>query len=180
MAVIRRKKSKEALLRRAHLGNIRNAEEILNLALQHGIKTAPLDIDALVNLMGISVVYDDLPKDTSGSLTKTADGWVCQVNKSHHPTRQRFTLAHELGHYILHRNKHTEFIDHSYYRQTEDSNTMEFEADSFAAHLLMPENDMRYYINNVSSEVANIAQHFNVSPSAVRIRAKQIGFKEVV
>lgn len=180
MAIIRRNKSKDALLRRAHLGNIDNADEILNLARQNGIKVAPLDVDSLMKLMGIEVNYShDLDKDESGSLKKIeGDTWVCTVNANHHPTRQRFTLAHELAHYVLHRNKQNDFVDHTYFRNTDNDNPMEYEANAFAGALLMPELEIRSFIRNVSSNVDEISDNFGVSPLAVRVRARQLGFKE--
>ncbi len=180
MAIIRRNKSKDALLRRAHLGNVENAEEILNLARKHGITMAPLDVEALMKLMGINLVYSsDLEKDVSGCLTKEdGDNWICKVNVDHHRTRQRFTIAHELAHYILHRNQQNDFIDHTYFRSSVNENAMEYEANAFAGTLLMPEEDIRYFIGNVSTSVNEIANHFGVSPLAVRVRALQLGFKE--
>lgn len=180
MAIIRREKSKDALLRRAHLGNVDNPEEILNLARRHGIKTVPLDVVALMDVMGIDLVYcEDFEKDESGSLTKKDDGsWVCKVNAKHHPTRQRFTIAHELAHYILHRNQKNEFVDFTYFRSFDSKNAMEYEADSFAGMLLMPESDISYFINNVSFEIDEIAKHFGVSSLAVRVRARQLGLEE--
>lgn len=179
MAIIRRAKNKETLLRRAHLGNIDSSHDILNIAIQNGIKTTPLDISALMQLLGIDVIYSDtLDSKVSGSLKIEGDRWVCTVNKAHHHTRQRFTLAHELAHYILHRNEHNEFIDHTYFRTTDSSNTMEFEANEFAGSLLMPEESFRHFVKNVSHNIDMISEYFGVSPIAVRVRAKQLGFKE--
>lgn len=179
MAIIRRKKNADAMIRRAHLGNIDNAEEVLNLARQNGIRTTPLDVEGLMKLLDVSVQYrEDLDNDVSGHLKKTENGWVCSVNSKHHPTRQRFTLAHELAHFILHRNDQSEFIDHTYFRTSDAANSMEHEANSFAGHLLMPEEDFRFFIRNVSADIDIIAEHFGVSPVAVRVRAKQFGFKE--
>ena len=179
MAIIRRNKNKDAILRRAHLGNIDNAEDILNLARQNGIKTTPLDVESLMNLMDVKIIYsDNLSSDISGNLKKTDSGWVCEVNKKHHPTRQRFTIAHELAHYMLHRNEESEFVDYTYFRASDNVNKMELEANEFAGKLLMPEADFRFFIKNVSQNVDNIADHFGVSPLAVRIRAKQLCFRE--
>ena len=57
MAIRRRNKDKDTLLRRAHLGDIENPDDILNLARQHGISTKPLDIKGLLTCIGIDVEY---------------------------------------------------------------------------------------------------------------------------
>ena len=93
-----------------------------------------------------------IDSDVMRHLKKAENGWVCTVNANHHPTRQRFTLAHELAHYILHRNKHSEFVDNTYFRSIDSENPMEYEANAFAGVLLMPESDMKYFIKNVSSK----------------------------
>ena len=179
MAIRRKKANKETLLRRAHLGNLDNAEDLLNLARQNNIKTAPLDIEALIKLLGVEMRKEDnLESDVSGKLTRENDTWICIVNANHHPTRQRFTMAHELAHYVLHRNEQTEFVDHTYFRAVDNANPMEFEANAFAGSLLMPKMDFKHFIINTSTDVEKLAEHFGVSPIAVRVRAKQLGFIE--
>lgn len=173
MAVIRRKKNKEALIRRAHLGSIDNPDEMLNLARQNNIQTIPLDVEALAKLLNVKIKYqDDMDKNASGSLKKTEEGWVCYINNTHHKTRQRFTIAHELAHFILHKNKKDEFKDYTYYRKPDNSNIMEFQANTFASMLLMPEAEFRYFYKTLSTQ--EISEKFGVSQIAAEIRVKQL------
>lgn len=175
MAIVRRNKSKEALVRRAHLGNVSNADELINLAIKNNISTQPLDVEGLCKLLNIDVAYaDDLSADVSGKLTKTETGWLCIVNANHHSTRQRFTIAHELAHYILHRNQQSNFIDSTYFRKEDSINTMEYEANAFAADLLMPRASFQYFTRNISNDINKVAAHFGVSPLAVSVRSKQL------
>ena len=179
MAVRRRKQNKDHLLRRAHLGDIDNAEELLNLARQNGIATAPLDVEALMKVLGIVVKFSgDLPKETSGMLVNEDGRWICTVNAKHHKTRQRFTMAHELAHFILHRNEKSSFTDYTYFRNEDGNDSMEYEANAFAGALLMPEAGFSFYINNISSSLDDVAKYFGVSPLAVQVRATQLGFNK--
>lgn len=179
MAVIRRSTNKTTLLKRAQLGTISTVEEVLDLAKKNNIKTVPLDVEALLTLLGVKVQYDnDLDQSISGSLRKHEETWICTVNGKHHQTRQRFTLAHELAHYLLHRNDSSEFIDRTYFRNADSKDAMEHEANSFAASLLMPDHEFRYFVARVSSSIDDIARHFKTSPLAVRVRGKQLGFSE--
>jgi hypothetical protein len=59
------------------------------------------------------------------------------------PGRIRFTQAHELGHYILHRLKRDEFRCSSDDMLSWEDKNIESEADLFASYLLMPFNDFR-------------------------------------
>ncbi|WP_176056003.1 ImmA/IrrE family metallo-endopeptidase [Brucella intermedia] len=175
MAIIRRKKNPEAVLRRAHLGNVDNPLELVSLAKKNGLQTQPLDVDGLLKVLGLAVEYSsDLPSDVSGKLQKKDEGWICIVNKNHHPTRQRFTLAHELGHYVLHRNQNTDFVDHTYFRKADNINSMEFEANQFAGEILMPKETFSYFLKFVSSDINKVAEAFGVSPLAASVRAKQL------
>ncbi|MBX8783157.1 ImmA/IrrE family metallo-endopeptidase [Ochrobactrum sp. GRS2] len=179
MAIIRRQKSPESIIRRAHLGNVENPKDLINLAKKNNLSTQPLDVDGLFKALNIPVIYSDtLNADVSGHLMKTENGWQCTINANHHPTRQRFTLAHELGHYILHRNQKTDFVDHTYFRKGDALDTMEFEANAFAAEVLMPSDAFAYYIENISSDVNDIANHFGVSPLAVSVRSKQLRLRD--
>lgn len=175
MAIVRRNKSKEALIRRAHLGNVTNPSDLINLAIKNNLATQPLDVERLCTLLGIEIHYSyELEASVSGKLIKTEQGWKCTINANHHPTRQRFTIAHELGHYILHRNQQTDFVDSTYFRKEDTQNSMEFEANRFASELLMPSSSFNYYKTNISNDINDIAIHFGVSPLAVSVRSKQL------
>lgn len=177
MAVIRRKtKSKEEIARRAHLGNTESANDLIALARSHNINTTPLDIEALIKVLGIKLKKEPMEGDNSGSLKHLGDCWLITVNSLHHPTRQRFTMAHELAHYILHRNDHSEFNDTILFRNGE-VNQQEYEANNFAGELLMPETEFRAFISKRSTSVDDLAEYFNASPLAVRVRAKQLNLR---
>lgn len=175
MAVIKRRPKITDLSHLTSGGNRLSAQKLLDSAKNQGIQTSPLDIERLINSFGVKIKIIPMADEISGHLSLSNGAWEIAVNALHHPKRQRFTLAHELGHYILHRWKCQRFEDSKLFRNNE-SNPMEVEANNYAADLLMPESEFRRYINEVSKNINDIADQFNVSAFAVRIRAKNLGF----
>lgn len=115
-------------------------------------------------------------------LFRDARRTVIGVNASHAPTRQRFTIAHELGHLLLHESRPM-IVDTHLYRRDEVSSMgtkpEEREANGFAAELLMPaafvEDEVRELVDqqpNVTARrlVEQLAKRFDVSPQAMEIR----------
>jgi Zn-dependent peptidase ImmA (M78 family) len=96
------------------------------------------------------------------------------INAQHHPNRQRYTIAHELGHYFLHRHLQVEFQDRIFFRGAENSKE-EVQANSFASEILMPEVDFRRMVREGKNKVNELSQEFGVSTLALRIRAKNLG-----
>lgn len=83
--------------------------------------------------------------------------------------RQRFTIAHELGHYILHSDCGKKPI-----RVARDgSGRVEWEANWFAAGFLMPAEEMNSLLAKRWSD-AELAEHFGVSEQAVGIRRSSL------
>lgn len=97
--------------------------------------------------------------------------YIIIVNKDHHPNPQRFTVAHELGHYMLnHGNK----ID-TLYPDINDSD--EIEANKFADELLMPSGVLRHLIlKHGIANVTTLAHKFWVSEQTMLFRLKSLGF----
>lgn len=155
---------------------INTPEELLDFAKKNNITLIPLDVSALTQLLGIAMRMEPMKGDESGSLKKERDGsWVITVNSLHHPHRQRFTIAHELAHYIKHTIISDEFNDSVFFRDG-TINEIETEANRFAAELLMPDNQFQVFVNEKSKNVEEIASYFQVSSMAVRLRAKQLGY----
>lgn len=91
--------------------------------------------------------HDDLADEVSGMLIPRPEGsskrWIVVVNKNHSPERRRFSMAHELGHLVLHeyRTPHADGIKKVRFRDTTSSlgtDRDEIEANQFAAEILMP------------------------------------------
>lgn len=74
-------------------------------------------------------------------------GWAIIYNSDVSPGRRRFTIAHELGHYLMHRALFPDGLECSEEAVTfRDGDELEMEADEFAAYLLMPFDDFRAHI----------------------------------
>lgn len=153
-------------------------DQLLTLGSQHDVNTSPLDVKALLSVLGIRLLSIPMSDDISGMLSLADNGkdWVVKVNALHHPNRQRFTIAHEIAHFARHRFQQAEFKDLNFFRNGE-SNPMEVEANRFASELLMPESAFRDKVKVFSGSIEEIAQYFKVSTLAVRVRAKNLGMK---
>ena len=99
------------------------------------------------------------------------------VNKLHHRNRNRYTLAHELGHYILHKDKNVDLVDTTFFRNNE-TDSIEYMANEFAAKLLMPEDKVRDFVDNQGiKNIGELAEKFVVSASAMKYRIISLGYK---
>lgn len=146
----------------------------------------PIDIEAIIRAHGIAIRSQELEDSVSGMLVIKDGRTTIGVNENHHPNRQRFTLAHELGHFLLHRNVSNIFIDAStiFFRDgmsSDGTKTEEIDANAFAAELLMPEKQIREAINSQPLDafdegaVRRLAAHFGVSAQALTIRLTRLG-----
>lgn len=140
-----------------------------------GLLRTPVDIYSVAEFLGLEVREEAMDNELSGYIEPRRSGWVVGVNSYHHPNRQRFTVAHEIGHFLLHKpsEKH---VDVTFARRSGKRNTMEHEADSFAASILMPEEEMRALIARGETSLAQIAEHFGVSAMAAKYRAQSLGY----
>lgn len=92
------------------------------------------------------------------------------------PERARFTIAHELGHYILHfaykkaKGDKIEKMRAARYGSTQ----AEWEANWFAAAFLMPTREFRQKYKDLAGDIGKVAKHFAVSYSAAEVRAKSL------
>ena len=155
-----------------------SVDSLLRIAKQRGLYNADcLDIEGLIALKeDISVEFISLDPSISGKLSRKGDKWVISINKGHHANRQRFTLAHELAHYVLHKSESENFIDTVFFRGA-SVNNFEYAANEFAAKLLMPEEKVRSLIREGVNSMERLAEAFGVSVAAMLYRVKQLGFR---
>src|SRR5687768_16159797 len=110
----------------------------------HRIAATPIPVEQLAEKLGAQVVREPLRGDVSGMLFREDDRIVIGVNSAEAPVRQRFTIAHELGHLQLHPGKPVIIdkllrVNLRETRRTSMSDRQEREANQFAAALLMPQ-----------------------------------------
>jgi Zn-dependent peptidase ImmA (M78 family) len=158
------------------------------------INSAPVDVNMIAKSLGLSVVYNDLGEDISGLLVSKGDTASICVREGEPLVRQRFTIAHEIGHFCLRhqfeRGEHVErvHVDEGW-KVTARSNSrtagvapMEVEANQFAAALLMPTRLLKQRAHRFSvrqlddSVVSELAREFKVSEQAMAIRLDALGF----
>jgi len=148
------------------------------------ISVPPVDVESLAKSLGLQVLYhpfSDGSEDISGCIIQEQGIVAIGVNSSHHPNRQRFTVAHEMGHYVLHRATLESVHLTRDFRSSEGDDDREIEANSFAAELLMPEEMIRERINNAeldvesASKLTQLARTFGVSQQAMTIRLVRLG-----
>ena len=142
------------------------------------IAEEPVKLAGLAGALGLEVFKSPLKPDVSGLIEPSdsaPSGFRIRINRHEMAERQRFTLAHEIAHYLLHRDKiGGGVVDNIMYRSNLSS-TLEVEANNFAADLIMP----RALINKRLAELHNLdtddkitalAERFRVSQAAMRIR----------
>lgn len=145
----------------------------------------PVNIEAII--LGLGLELDkkaDLGDEVSGQLERLdQDKFRISVNQHDNYFRQRFTMAHELGHYMLHANLIGNGVDDSKaYRSVPKGNfynqsitpVEETEANRFAAELLVPRALLETAVQT-EKNVGKIATLFQVSKSAMIIRLKGMG-----
>ena len=162
---------------------MRTADEVLSRV---GYTRPPVPVHDILLEYGLQIHVQALEANVSGFLVRRETGAFVGVNALHHRNRQRFTLAHELGHFILHHDDPTIFVDDAliHFRGedvTESSDICEMEANAFAGALLMPEKMLRQdlagrFIDALDeSAVRTLARRYEVSPQALTIRLMRVG-----
>lgn len=161
------------------------AEQVLRDA---NLFKSGFDIKKLALKLNIKLVEDNLAEDVSGFFVinngKPIITYKKEATKS---KRTRFTIAHEIGHFILHSKEQPIFIDRTpkvLYRNSASSTgeiLKEREANTFAAALLMPkllvENEIsKLDEKDIDSVIKTLSEKFDVSEQAMSFRLSNIGY----
>ncbi len=148
--------------------HIKYIQEIAEKALfGTDLASIPTPIEDVAQRFGLKVVEFDFPDSISGVLKKERN--VIGVNKKHHPVRQRFTIAHELGHFLLGHDigNENDVVDDDFDKPI----PKEKEANLFASYILMPEDSVKAEVKKINSiDLKHLAKTFNVSEQAMTIR----------
>jgi IrrE N-terminal-like domain len=146
------------------------------------VNERPVRIAALANELGMRVSKSPMEPNLSGWIKPIAiqsadapSGFEIHVNKYDTPERQRFTVAHEIGHFLLHRDQIQNGIVDNVLFRSKLSNRVEAEANRIAASILMPsdlvEAELEPIIGDLSDGfISRLAQSYKVSEAAMRIR----------
>jgi Zn-dependent peptidase ImmA (M78 family) len=162
-------------------------ERAIGLLKRYRIPKPPVDVAAIARKEGAKVVFQDLEPHVSALLVQRDKTATIGVNALHHPNRQRFSIAHELGHYLMHADRPTVFVDEMlvHFRAdatSEPADPREIEANAFAAALLMPGDWIKQDLRgrNVDAlfgdrSLEKWARKYRVSQQALSIRLMNLG-----
>jgi len=156
-----------------------------------------VDVISIAEELGVEVYETNFPNNNmSGFISfndKSDKPYIC-VNKNHPSTRKQFTIAHELGHFVLHNNilqgkveiptfyKSGDGVKNSIMTRAEfdiespEYRAKETEANKFAADLLMPKEEFINQVNKCDN-LQELASVFRVSVGAASIRASNLGIE---
>jgi len=135
----------------------------------------------MAHAMSISVNMNaPLLSNISGKIVCRDAAWgksyAISVNGAHSENRKRFTLAHEIAHFILHKDLMQGGITDNEMYRSGLSDQVEFEANRLAAELLMPATLVKSFWRSGMCSVVQLASKFGASEEAMRIRLKQLGY----
>lgn len=153
-----------------------------------GNDTIPVDVEFIARKLKVTIAKSELPDETSGVIQKVNGGnSTILVNSSHAKVRQRFTIAHEIGHFLL-AEKSGIFVDKKIYfrdsRSQPASDPEEITANIFAAELLMPTPHLKRELGRIIKNgiidmeediIAPLAKRFEVSTIAMSIKLQNMG-----
>lgn len=143
------------------------------------LNEAPVDVLGMARALGLSVdMQAPLAPEISGRITLVnADPptYRIEVNRSHSEKRKRFTLAHEIAHYLLHRDLIGDGIEDNALYRSRLSNEIEAQANRLAARILMPPELVRKIYRAGVKSLSGLCAAFEVSEDAMRIRLEQLG-----
>lgn len=154
--------------------------QALNLLREHGIANPPVDPEAIAESLGVRVLYADFGDKhrdlISGLIRFQEDGSASiLVNSATSANRKTFTIAHELGHFVMHKEwaKGPNYVLPRLNGYAATKPREEVEADAFAANLLVPTEMLKKY-SRVAS-VYELSKIFVVSEQVINNRLKTIG-----
>ncbi len=172
------------------------------LLLNPRFQVTPIDVSGVAETLGIQVSGRPMEDQASGMLVVHGNVSHIIYNSSHHPNRQRFTIAHEIGHFVLHHTASVDrlFVDEKFavYKRAGTSTDPEYsgldstttpteerEANQFASALLMPESRLRKYLEDRQLavlddyDVSVLARSFGVSEQAMTLRATRLNLLQL-
>lgn len=158
------------------------------------VTTAPINVLKVAQMLGAKVAFQPFGEELSGMMVRRDNTVIIGVNSRHSNTRQRFTIAHELGHWQL-EHKGDLFLDKTLrskpitikkrdQRASEGTDKEEIQANAFAAAVLMPEQLLVAAVERllqggqeyeVDRLVSDLAAEFLVSSQAMEHRLTNLG-----
>jgi len=163
-------------------------ERAQRLLARHGIHGMPVPVEDIARAEGIQVIRSPASGTESAFLLRDGQRIIIGVNSRTSRTRQRFSIAHELGHWQLHEGEplivdHTIRINKRNEVSSAANDSQEIEANAFAAALLMPitliqravDREVDLGVNTREPLTLSLAKEFDVSTEAMGFRLINLG-----
>ncbi len=172
-------------VRRRHIEQL--VEELLR---KHRVEEPPVPIEVVARREGLDIRLEPLDSNLSGFLYREGSNAIIGANSLQARVRQRFTIAHELGHYFLHEGEQLHFDRAVHFRlrstlAATGTDTSEVEANRFAAELLMPRTMIDADMNAAKALdvlddefLSKLSRRFGVSSQAMVLRLTNLGYVE--
>lgn len=147
--------------------------------LEKYLSECPVRVGEIARELNVKIKVAGMPTGISGQIKNEEDGYVIRVNRYEARERQRFTIAHELAHFMLHKNlidKSADGITDNVLYRSGAPESIEYEANRLAAEVVMPvsqvEKALREDFNKMVTEetIEGLAGRFQVSKTAMEIR----------
>lgn len=161
-------------------------EQTEGLLKKHNLFHPGFDIKKLIKKLSITLIAATFTDDVSGYFVINDGQPVISYDVHASKTRMRFTMAHELGHFILHSKTQAIFVDKTpkvFFRNSASASgevLKEREANAFAAALLMPKLLVLEQLKHVEADaikaVDALAEAFKVSSQAMSFRLSNLGY----
>ncbi len=123
----------------------------------------PISVESVAKKYSVEInKVNDKTISVSGLLYRKEGVAYMAINSAETPERQRFTIAHEIGHFLLHESKDifVEYRPKTYEKKGVLKNTKEIEANHFAASLLMPREELENDVKNLNDLISENDIHF--------------------
>lgn len=146
------------------------------------LNETPVRLGHIANALGVQVMLSSLGTGISGQIAREGAHYIIRVNRNESRERQRFTIAHELAHYLLHRDiidSSPDGITDTVLYRSGTPEYVEFEANRLAAEIVMPsklvKEDLTNTYKNIVTDntIEGLASRFGVSKAAMEIKLSQ-------
>jgi Zn-dependent peptidase ImmA (M78 family) len=144
--------------------------------IQHFTESYPVDVIGLAKAFGLEVYERNLDPNVSGMIFRDPAyasnplAYGIAVNEADPYYRKRFTIAHEIAHFLLHRNKIAHGLKDDRLYRSGMSNQLETQANRLAADILMPRRLIRQLLEQGVTDPAAMASRLQVSMDAMKLR----------
>jgi IrrE N-terminal-like domain len=151
----------------------RQATRLLHSA---GVSHEPVSLRDVISALNLELVQKTRePFACEAALEPLGDGHAIVLNGGGDERRRRFTIAHEIGHFVLHPGRQRSERGG---KVNEAGRVLEREADAFAAELLMPEDLVRQAVDEHGASPGRLSDRFEVSQQAMQTRLRRLGLAE--